>query len=382
MQQKILYTMVLCAILLAPCAAADTGGPSAAGSGSQVRSIVGAILDNALAITIVLIFFSALVGFFLKGRAVDKCLKDFKGYMISVENSDKTAICGEMEIYPTGMELRLKEPVRKNGALYYSHIVYKSEFSNIRMVCRYPDILSPKENKRRAKDIHRSYKPGLCRRFKRSLRNALGTFRDAFLQSLGVVVGEMKKKAPSVIADQDRQITAIGADIIGFTGNTYDPILEKYIGYKVIVEVGSGADTTSYCGIFKEYSPDFLEILNIQIPHRFTLFPKPTAIQTAFSPLAMEEAAGKVRVKNTANFPVYLESVETRDRSRSIGKLLEAQQSLDVDEETREDLSVTAVRQVDTIFPRSKTVVRHAADPNKMDWRSAIKFDLLRSINE
>ena len=52
----------------------------------QGKNLLSLLLDNVVALTIVFIFASAIMGAFLKTRARDRCLKDFHRYHITVED--------------------------------------------------------------------------------------------------------------------------------------------------------------------------------------------------------------------------------------------------------------------------------------------------------
>ncbi len=198
------------------------------------------IWENVFALSILFVFVSALFGVFIKARSVDKCLKDFADFAVSVTVAED-AYKGNMHLYPTGMELEYKEPQKTvGGFLGKSYILYKSEYPSIGMVARYQDELVAENVKRREKSIKRTYHPGLLKYLGRWASNVIGTFRDAFIQSLSLLLGHLKKANPSsrVLQTQDKHLKAIGTDIISHSTNTYDPILEKHIGKRVIVEHG------------------------------------------------------------------------------------------------------------------------------------------------
>ncbi|MBM3942507.1 MAG: hypothetical protein FJ316_06235 [SAR202 cluster bacterium] len=49
-------------------------------------------------------------------------------------------------------------------------------------------------------------------------------------------------------------------------GTSYDPLLERHIGTMVVVEVTSADGTVDeYIGIFKEYSTQFLEVMDVHV---------------------------------------------------------------------------------------------------------------------
>lgn len=350
------------------------------------KRAVALIVDNALAISITIIFLSALLGFLLKGRSVDKCLKDFVGFKVALENHEGEVLSGNMLLYSTGIELEQEEA--NESKQYFTYIFYKKEFGDIYMVYRYQDLLTQKNEEKRAKDIRKTYKPGLLKKLLRWFRNILGSFKDAFSQSLGVLLGHVKKMHPgsTILKNQQKDITNIGNKIIGYAGNTYDPILEKYIGRKVVVEICKGESTQKYIGIFKEYSSEFLEVLNIALPAKKNyIFPKEDENKEDEKGLLLFRKTPKnLKVRNNGKYPVHIKEITIHDESHSIEKVLEPQKDLTIklNEVERKADSVQAVyiRQADIIVPRTHAVIRHAGDKEKADWKSLLKVDFIYKV--
>jgi hypothetical protein len=53
-------------------------------------------------------------------------------------------------------------------------------------------------------------------------------------------------------------------EIIGAPGASYEPLLEKYIGRKVVMEMVKAEQTVEYLGVLREYSADFIEIMDVK----------------------------------------------------------------------------------------------------------------------
>ena len=53
-------------------------------------------------------------------------------------------------------------------------------------------------------------------------------------------------------------------DLMGSVGTSYEPLLEKYIGHKVVLEFIKGDKIFEYCGVLKEYTADFLKVMDIE----------------------------------------------------------------------------------------------------------------------
>ena len=87
---------------------------------------------NPVAITILFIVLSTFVGAFIRGRKKDKCLKAFRGFIITLEDVGGKRIWGRLNVQATGMELIYTQPHNDpDGHIESSYILYKYEFGNI-----------------------------------------------------------------------------------------------------------------------------------------------------------------------------------------------------------------------------------------------------------
>ena len=50
---------------------------------------------------------------------------------------------------------------------------------------------------------------------------------------------------------------------MGSVGASYEPLLERYIGNKVVLELLKGDKVFEYCGVLKEYTAEFIEIMDV-----------------------------------------------------------------------------------------------------------------------
>jgi hypothetical protein len=130
------------------------------------------------------------------------------------------------------------------------------------------DRLSASNQERRAAEIRRTYRPGLRRRLARSLWNNFNSVRDAVMEGLGLVIGRAKTRGGlgSSVLQQDKYLTGMGKDVMSHVARAYDPILERYIGHRVVLELDDPEGSREFAGILKEYSRHYVEILNVQYP--------------------------------------------------------------------------------------------------------------------
>ncbi len=234
------------------------------------------LMDNILIITVLTIFATAFVGTIIKYRLRDKCLRDFRGYFVNLEHLDGRRVWGKLQVYHNGLELVHPTPILdgKGGHLETSTLLYQSQFGTIRGLKRFHDELSPENQERRRKEIARTYCPNLARRVWRGARNLFNLLRDAFGQAVSVFVGAFKKAGTSTLLNtQDARITSTTQQVISEGASSYEPILEKYIGRHVVLEVVHEGKSKDNVGILKEYSDAFVTVLDVPVSeeHEFNL---------------------------------------------------------------------------------------------------------------
>lgn len=222
---------------------------------------------DPLTITILVIILVALIAAYVRRWQIDKCLKHFDSDPITLEKvSGKTPATGLLNVKHTGMEFRyIDKIVDEKGLLHASYIIYKSEYHKIRALIRFHDQLNDEERKKRAKELRRTYHPNLWRRMKRRLINLMKTLRDAISEIIGVLISQFQKvgQAGKVLSSQSKYITQLRDDVIESVGIAYEPLLEAYIGHRVIFEMAKNDELVKYNGILKDYTADFIEIIDV-----------------------------------------------------------------------------------------------------------------------
>lgn len=223
-------------------------------------------MPGAFAITIIFIVATTLVGAFVKGRSKDRCLVDFAEFPVTLELAGGKRIWGNLAVEPTGMELMYGSDYldEKDGHIERSYIIYKSEFANIEAVIRYHDVLDDKMKKERERKLRRYYHPNFLYPLFRRLRNVYYTIRDAVMEVVTLVIGRIRSATPAgaVLSGQEKYVSKIQQDVLG-TAYSYEPLLEKYIGKKVVFKMKRGEALEEYCGIMKDYTPDFMEMVDV-----------------------------------------------------------------------------------------------------------------------
>ena len=222
------------------------------------------MIDNAFAITVLFIIISTFVALLFKHLHRDKCLKDFKDFMVTLEKKGK-CIWGRLRVESTGIELLYPDKHQDSDHIESSYILYKFEFPSIQVLIRYHDDLSDEHKIKRNRDLKRTYHPGFLRRSKRKLLNFFKTIRDAIAEIMNLLLIQAQKTRAvgSTLKSQDKYVSEMKKGLLGSVGTSFEPLLERYIGHKVVLEVIKNDLVEEYAGLLKDYTADFIEIMDV-----------------------------------------------------------------------------------------------------------------------
>jgi len=222
--------------------------------------------DSATAITILFIILAAGIGAFVRKRSRDKCLRDFERNMVTLEQTSGKIIWGRLRVENTGLEFVYPEKHKdEEGHDETSYILYKYEYPDIAAVIRFHDELSEQNKRAREKELKRTYHPGTWRRLKRRILNVFRTVRDSIVEIINLLISQAKKATPAakVLSSQDKYVSQMKQELVASAGTSFEPLLERYIGHKVVLEMAKGDKMFEYCGVLKEYTAEFIEIMDV-----------------------------------------------------------------------------------------------------------------------
>jgi len=217
-------------------------------------------------ITIIFIVLATVVAAFIRKRSRDKCLKDFWRNMVTLEETTGKLIFGTLRVENTGLEFVYPAAHKdEDGHDETSFILYKHEYPNITALIRFHDELSEANRKEREEELKRTYHPKMLRRLKRKTQNVFKTIRDSVMEVVNLLISQAKKTTPAgaVLTSQDKYVTQMKQELVSSVGTAFEPLLERYIGHKVVLELLKGDKIFEYCGVLKEYTADFLEIMDV-----------------------------------------------------------------------------------------------------------------------
>lgn len=224
-----------------------------------------AFFDNVLLFTILIILGLAVFGAILKARRRDTCLKSFSGYLVYTRLKNGKQIWGELVTDATGIELMYRtDHPDADGHIESSYVIFNAEMANVYMIIRFLDELTEKNAKRRQKTLNRSYHPNLVRRARRKIRNWFNMIRDAVSQALSSLIAAATKTGPTALASQQKTMAGTSGQLVEWFGNAYDPILERHIGRKIVIEIATpDNEIIEHVGVFREYTADYLEVMDV-----------------------------------------------------------------------------------------------------------------------
>jgi hypothetical protein len=349
-------------------------------------------------ITLLFIFLTAIITTVLTKWARDKCLKLFHDYHVTIERLRGQTSWGDLRVFSQGIEILYDHPfVDVRGRKKTSYLYYQPELdTQVLSILRYHDELTPDEQRLRKSQIQRTFNPGSFRRLNRRVRNFVNTLRDAFGQAIGAAVGTFQKMNPAnaVLSTQAGSVTQLGQTLLGRFANAYEPLLEKYIGQPVIMEVACPLNPNNefvqYTGYLADYTQQWIALFNVDHPaaEAVTLtlpdaergdplppLPPPPGVG-AFAPalpapllsesgLEVRLDGPRFRVMNRRHDPVVLRSMNRPGfEPLDMGSIISPQAFIDLPARDARGGTLTfdVVRALDVVAPRNRATVRHAGE--------------------
>ena len=231
--------------------------------------------DWVLTASVAFVFLVALGTIYFERHSLDRCLSDFNGYQVTVHLRDGREIWGRLVVYPNGIELLYGSPhTSAKGHKAKSYILNHGRMGEIQSIRRYHDELLEERQAERLKEVKRTASPSLLRRLLRRSRNFLNTFRDAFNQSIGVLMSRAKTGGQlGALGSQDKELRSLSGRALGVAANTWEPILERYVSRPVILSEDLSGERVDRSGVLKEYTAEWVEVLNCSFleEHCFSL---------------------------------------------------------------------------------------------------------------
>lgn len=221
---------------------------------------------TATTITILFIAISALLAVILRKIKKDKCLKDFRDDLVTLELLNGDQFRGQFKLKSSGMKLAYPELLKdKDNLKFLSFLFYKNEYPDIQAIVRYHKDLTEEGRRLREKDFQKTFKPSRRRKIKRSITNLLKIIKDSLIEIINLMTSHISKTTPTgaIFGSNDAQVNRMKNEVYGLVETTYEPLLEDYIGERVILELKRGDNWVKYNGVLKEYTAEFLELIDV-----------------------------------------------------------------------------------------------------------------------
>jgi hypothetical protein len=325
-------------------------------------------MDWSLLITIALIFAASLGGAYVRSTRRDPCLKSFHDFHTTLERTNGKLVWGVMRLEPTGMEFSYSNTVQDENHIEASYLLYAAEYDEIQALYRYADNLSEQGRQKRAADLRRSFHPNPLRRLLRRMRNFLYTATDSLNEVLNLLLGRAQKVGGRYLTDGgSAALGRLGGKVLGQVGGVYDPLLERHIGHRVVIEVLEGDEVHEHVGIFKNYSADFIEVLDVQYPEHQVIEP---SNQDDAGRMQISIEGEILRVANQDIRPILIQSIEAVEQTQHIDAVVDCGETIELHPPgpaANVRLHVRRVRELDMILPRSRCVVRHRAEQGQQE---------------
>ncbi|MGN6370137.1 MAG: hypothetical protein ACTHN5_17920 [Phycisphaerae bacterium] len=237
-------------------------------------------MNNLFWATVLLIFLITIFTALLRRLAKDKALKLLHQYHAALFHEQRAAAWGDLWVFSQGLELLFDEPfTTPRGLVKTSSLLYDDEFTGLIALTRSVYGLTDAERQHRHLQIRRTFNPNLYHRSRRWLRNTINTMRDALSKTASLVIGRIATpaagQAGAVLSSQAGDINALTGSVINLAANAYEPILERYIGKPVVVEIAvpqlpgmippppGMANTVEFPGYLVDYTARFLAVFNV-----------------------------------------------------------------------------------------------------------------------
>ena len=338
------------------------------------------LATSSFAAGLIFLFLATITTVYVSRLIRDRCLKAFRGYQVSVELKDGLLLHGRFDVERSGMEFVYTSSIPYRGiADEASFLLYSSEYPRIYLLMRYLDYLSEKEKTAREEHGLLAFRRKFSWRAKLRVRNAFASVKDAMGEALNMIIGRIKGgtgAGAAVVSAQQRYVQQVGTTAIGYLGeNSFDPLLEKQIGRKMIVEVMKApGDFRTIEGTFIEYSGDFIELLDVCYKTEWTAPLPADGAEAWVRNVKLARKGATVIINNPNHYPMDAEMEvrlpspqpdapapppqRTRARLEPEGTVELALSS----NATQAMLKFSSTRMADVIVPRAIGLVRHKSE--------------------
>ena len=220
----------------------------------------------------IVIFGAALIISVVQRYARDVCLMKFDGCHVLIQMRDGKWIWGRLEVHSKALEIVYRQPhPTASGDEHLTQVLYEQNIADIMLLLRPEPAPGTPAHERWLGEMHTLRNPALHRRAARNFRNLFIMLRNAFGESIAVVVGIVKQRtAVGKIAGADQKATEAGKQLLTAIPASYEPILEHYLSREVAAEsfkdmANPAAGRSERMGVLEEYSDKFILLRDVVV---------------------------------------------------------------------------------------------------------------------
>tara|TARA_Y100000589_G_scaffold331525_1_gene385460 strand:- start:1497 stop:2258 length:762 start_codon:yes stop_codon:yes gene_type:complete len=221
--------------------------------------------------SLIIISVTGVVGAFIKGSKKDRCLRIFQSRKCHLYLSNSEVIWGKMYITSNAIELQFTDIHKKtfNDIDYnkVNYILYKTEFVEIEKIVSFVncDDINNIKSESRELELKKLLNPNIFVKLLRKIVIFFNIVKDAIFDIAGNVMSKSKISS----SNKDKILGSFKDNSLNdFSGESHQPVWEKYIGKNVIVEQVLNETKTEYIGVLKEYSANYILIYDTNFKNK------------------------------------------------------------------------------------------------------------------
>lgn len=333
------------------------------------------LLDNALALTVLVIFLAAAIGAITRLRRKDKCLKLLDDHHVTYLDRGGRAMWGDLVVYSQGLELRFDAPhTNRRGLVKTSALLYQDALEKCLALVRLDLALTDAERAQRVRQIRKSFRPGPIRRASRYGRNLVNTMRDAIGQAINTLLDAFAKKRGATTLSKN-QNPALAETLVSTVSHAYSPMLEQHIGKPVVLRIEipdrEGLPAFEVPGYLVDYTDAWVAVFNVE--HTQAREEEVQVSESLARPdLRVELSDDHVKVTNPGSEVCVVRSAKIAGRRHDLGVALFPGSSIELARTTGgADADVTLAclwtQRYDIVCPRKLARVEFGADSTGKD---------------
>lgn len=328
---------------------------------------------------ILAVFVLTLVGGVIRKLRKDPCLRFMHEQRVSFVGPEGRTMWGDMELTSQGFALHFDVPYVDERDLSESGaFVFPPELSGMIAVCRTTHGMTDEQKARRAEQVQRVLYPDRNARARRLLGNVGGMARDALVDTIGLLLGQIGtkgKKPVAAIAERHKQVSEVGGAILDLGARAYEPLLNRRLGAPVIVRIDIPGETVRqayFPGYLADYNEKYLVVVNESL--------KPEVSTSLLVGQVEEDACARVtwiderlRIACTSDDAVVVKRIVGRTASLDVGAVLLPGSQLALHLPAAFGpvaVEVDRTRRLDLVCPRARSQVRYISTSPPIDRNS------------